>query len=37
MIQEMTGPDGWGVLEQPAAADGARPVVVADIAYGDNG
>ena len=36
MIQEMTGPDGWGVLEQPAAAGGARPVVVADIAYGDN-
>jgi len=36
MIQEMTGPDGRGVLEQPAAAGDARPVVVAGIAYGEN-
>jgi len=36
MIEEMTGPGGWDVLEQPAAAGGARPVVVADIGYGDN-
>ncbi len=35
MIEEMTGPGGWGVLEQ-IAAGGARPVVAADIAYGDN-
>jgi SRSO17 transposase len=33
MIEEMTGPGGWGVLEQ---AGGARPVVVSDIGYGDN-
>lgn len=33
MIQEMTGPGGWGVLD---LAGGARPVVAADIAYGDN-
>jgi SRSO17 transposase len=33
MITEMTGPGGWGVLD-PAAS--ARPVVAADIAYGDN-
>ena len=36
MIAEMTGPGGWGVLEQVTAAGGARPVVVADIGYGDN-
>ncbi|HEV3295215.1 MAG TPA: IS701 family transposase, partial [Streptosporangiaceae bacterium] len=33
MIDEMTGPGGWGVLEQ---AGGARPVVTADAGYGDN-
>jgi len=33
MIQEMTGPGGWGV---PAVAGGARPVAAAGIAYGDN-
>jgi SRSO17 transposase len=36
MIEEMTGPAGWGVLEQVTAAGGARPVVVADAGYGDN-
>jgi SRSO17 transposase len=36
MIQEMTGPGGWGVLEEVAAAGGARPVVVTDAGYGDN-
>src|SRR6266513_3815911 len=36
MIEEMTGPGGWGVLEQVNARGGARPVVAADIAYGDN-
>jgi SRSO17 transposase len=36
MIEEMTGPGGWGVLEQITAAGGTRPVVVADIGYGDN-
>jgi len=36
MIGEMAGPGGWGVLEQAAAAGGARPVVVADSGYGDN-
>ena len=36
MIEEMTGPGGWGVLEQITAAGGARPVVAADAGYGDN-
>ena len=36
MIDEMTGPGGWGVLEQVTAAGGARPVVTADAGYGDN-
>jgi SRSO17 transposase len=36
MIGEMTGPGGWGVLEQVTARGGARPVVVADAGYGDN-
>jgi SRSO17 transposase len=36
MIDEMTGPDGWGVLDQIAAAGRPRPVVVADAGYGDN-
>jgi SRSO17 transposase len=35
MIDEMTRPGGWGVLEQ-ASAGGARPVAVADAGYGDN-
>jgi SRSO17 transposase len=34
MIGEMTGPGGWGVLEQ--VTGGARPVVVSDAGYGDN-
>jgi len=36
MIDEMTGPGGWGVLEQVTGAGGTRPVVAADIGYGDN-
>jgi SRSO17 transposase len=36
MIDEMTGPGGWGVLDQVTAAGGGRPVVVADAGYGDN-
>ena len=36
MLDEMAGPDGWGVLEQAAAAGGPRPVVTADAGYGDN-
>jgi SRSO17 transposase len=36
MIDEMTGPGGWGVLAQVTAAGGSRPVVVADAGYGDN-
>ena len=36
MIAEMTGPGGWGVLEEATAAGGDRPVVAADIGYGDN-
>jgi SRSO17 transposase len=35
MIDEMAGPDGWGLLEQAAAAGGTRPVVTADAGYGD--
>ncbi len=36
MIDEMTGPGGWGVLEQVSAAGGARPAVTADAGYGDS-
>jgi SRSO17 transposase len=36
MIEEMTGPGGWGLLERITARGGARPVVVGDIGYGDN-
>ena len=35
MIDEMTDPGGWGVLEQVTAAGGGRPVVVADAGYGE--
>ena len=35
MIDEMTGPGGWGVLEEITAAGGARPLVAADAGYGD--
>jgi SRSO17 transposase len=35
MIDEMTGPGGWDLLEQVTAAGGPRPVV-ADAGYGDN-
>jgi SRSO17 transposase len=36
MIDEMTGPGGWGILEQITAPGRARPVVAGDIGYGDN-
>jgi len=36
MLEELAGPGGWGVLDLIAAAGGPRPVVAADIAYGDN-
>jgi len=37
MIDQMTGPGGWGVLEEiTAAAGGERPVVAADAGYGDS-
>jgi len=36
MTEEMTGPGGWGVLDELTAAGGTRPVVVADAGYGDN-
>jgi SRSO17 transposase len=36
MIGEMTGPGGWGLLEQITAAGVGRPVVAADAGYGDN-
>jgi SRSO17 transposase len=36
MTGEMTGPGGWGVLDQILAAGGARPVATADAGYGDN-
>ncbi|MGH3289007.1 MAG: IS701 family transposase [Streptosporangiaceae bacterium] len=36
MIDEMTGPGGWGMLEEITAAGGERPVVAADAGYGDN-
>jgi SRSO17 transposase len=36
MIDEMTGPGGWGAAEEIPAAGGARPVLAADIGYGDN-
>jgi len=36
MIAEITGPGGWGVLEEITSAGGARPAVAADAGYGDN-
>jgi SRSO17 transposase len=36
MLEEMTGPGGWGVLEEITAGGGARPAVTADAGYGDN-
>jgi SRSO17 transposase len=36
MIEEMTGPGGWGLLEQIISRGDRRPVVVGDIGYGDN-
>jgi SRSO17 transposase len=36
MIEEMAGPGGWGVLDLATTAGAPRPVVAADIGYGDN-
>jgi SRSO17 transposase len=36
MIDEMTGPGGWGLLDQITARGAAPPVVAADAGYGDN-
>jgi DDE superfamily endonuclease/alpha/beta hydrolase family protein len=36
MIEEMTSPGGWGVLEQITTRGAGRPVMVSDIGYGDN-
>ena len=36
MLDEMTGPGGWGVLEQITAAGHAWPVAVSDAGYSDN-
>src|SRR5437899_590609 len=36
MIDEMTGPGGWGVADEITATGSARAVVVADAGYGDN-
>lgn len=36
MIDEMTGPGGWGLLNQVTATGGARPVMVADAGYGES-
>jgi SRSO17 transposase len=36
MIDEITGPGRWCLLEQLSAAGRARPVAVADAGYGDN-
>ena len=36
MIDEVTGPGGWGVAGQVTAASRERPVVTADAGYGDN-
>src|SRR5438270_866458 len=33
MIDEMTGPGGWGVADEITATGSARPVVVADAGY----
>jgi SRSO17 transposase len=35
MIDEMTSPGGWGLLDQVNAAGHARPVVVSDAGYGE--
>jgi SRSO17 transposase len=36
MLDELTGPAGWGVLDQIMATGAARPVIVAYAGYGDN-
>ena len=36
MIDEMTGPGGWGLPGEAGAGGGTRPVVAADTGYGDN-
>ncbi|HEV8276868.1 MAG TPA: IS701 family transposase [Streptosporangiaceae bacterium] len=36
MIGEMTGPAGWGVVDQVTGGGGGRPAAVADAGYGGN-
>ena len=36
MIDEITAPSGWNVLDEITSAGGARPVVTGDAGYGDN-
>ena len=35
MIDEMTGPGGWGLLDLVTGSGGTRPVVVSDAGYGE--
>jgi SRSO17 transposase len=36
MIDEITAPSGWNVLDEVTSAGGTRPVVTGDAGYGDN-
>ena len=36
MIDEITAPSGWNVLDEITSAGGTRPVVTGDAGYGDN-
>ena len=36
MIDEITNPSGWNVLDEVTSAGGTRPVVTGDAGYGDN-
>ena len=36
MIDEITDPSGWNVLDEITSAGGTRPVVTGDAGYGDN-
>ena len=36
MIDEITAPSGWNVLDEVTSAGGIRPVVTGDAGYGDN-
>ena len=35
MIDEITAPSGWNVLDEITSAGGTRPVVTGDAGYGD--